>query len=134
MGKFLVRVSVIAVGVYFLLSHIFAQFLGIDIRSNLYVLLFELLTVVYCCSEGKYHCKYIKYTAIALFISDALVRLDFAFNFLSVTLFNLVPITILTAGIGISLIKAITHFIKVFKIKYGRKQSVSNSSVGVISH
>lgn len=134
MGKFLVRVSVIAAGIYFLLSHMFAQFLGIDIRSNIYVLLFELLTVVYCCSEGKYHCKYIKYTAIALFISDALVRLDFAFNFLSVTMFNLIPITILTTGLGISLIKAITHFIKVFKIKYGREKSVSNSSVGVISH
>lgn len=134
MGKFIVRVSVILVAIYFITAFAVAQILHTNIFSSMYVILFEATVVVYCYSEGKYHCKYMKYTALSILISDTLSRLDYLFDFLSVSLHNLIPIVILNIGIGISLIKAITHFIKVFKIKYGRKQSVSNSSVGVISH
>ena len=61
MGKFLVRLTVITVGVYFVIAYILAQFFGFDILGDWYIVLFELICVVYCYSEWKYHCRYLKH-------------------------------------------------------------------------
>lgn len=121
MGKGLVRIFVILVAIYFIVSYLVGQILGLNIFNSLYILLFELIVVVYCYSEGKYHCKFMKYTALAILISDTLTRLDYMFNFLSVTAHNIVPLTIMVIGLGTSLTKAFIHFNRVDKIKNGRK-------------
>lgn len=118
MGKFIVRMSIIMVAIYLTLSCILAQFCGIDILTNAYTLLFELCVVVYTFSEGKYHCKYMKYTALSILLADTLTRLDYMFDFMSVTAHNLIPIAILAVGIGTSVTKAFIHFYRVLKLKY----------------
>lgn len=118
MGKFIVRMSIIMVAIYLILSCILAQFCGIDILTNAYTLLFELCVVVYTFSEGKYHCKYMKYTALSILLADTLTRLDYMFDFMSVTAHNLIPIAILAIGIGTSITKAFIHFYRVIKLKY----------------
>lgn len=118
MGKFIVRMSIIMVAIYLILSCILAQFCGIDILTNVYTLLFELCVVVYTFSEGKYHCKYMKYTALSILLADTLTRLDYMFDFMSVTAHNLIPIAILAVGIGTSVTKAFIHFYRVLKLKY----------------
>lgn len=120
MAKFLVRVTVLIVAIYFVLQFIFAQFLGINIASNIYIPLFELCVVVYTFSEGKYHCKYMKYTALSILLADTLTRFDYLFDFMSVTAHNLIPIGILAIGIGTSITKAIMHFVRVVKLKRKR--------------
>lgn len=117
MAKFLVRITIILTSIYFIICYIFAQFVGIDLLSYCYTLLFELIVVIYTYSEGKYHCKYIKHTALAILLSDTLTRLDYLFDFLSVSAHNLIPIGILFVGITTSTIQAIAHFIKVQKLK-----------------
>lgn len=117
MAKFLVRITVLIVAIYFVLQFIFAQFLGINIASNIYIPLFELCVVVYTFSEGKYHCKYMKYTALSILLADTLTRLDYIFDFMSVSAHNLIPIGILALGIGTSITKAIMHFVRVMKLK-----------------
>lgn len=119
MGKFLVRITTILVAIYFLVCYMLAQFCGIDILSYTYTLLFELIVVVYSFSEGKYHCRYLKFTLISIFIADVITRLDYFFDFLSISAHNLIPIAILAIGISISTFQAINHFIKVRRLKNG---------------
>ena len=118
MNKFLVRITIALVALYFMLMFILAQFFGVNIATNMYILLFELCVVVYTFSEGKYHCKYMKYTALSILLADTLTRLDYMFDFMSVTAHNLIPIAILAVGIGTSVTKAFIHFYRVLKLKY----------------
>lgn len=123
MGKFLVRITIVITAVYLTISYCLAQFVGIDILDDWYSVLFECITVVYCFSEGKYHCKYMKYTAISILFSDVLTRVDNEFDFLSVYAHNLTPIGILALGITTSITLAFRHFYKVNKIKRLRQKN-----------
>ncbi|MBQ2395580.1 MAG: hypothetical protein II304_00880 [Bacteroidales bacterium] len=117
MGKLLVRISVVVVSIYFAITYLVAQFMRIDISSDWYATLFALIIATYAHTEGKYHCRYLKFSADAIFVCDLLTRLDNSFNFLSVTAHNLIPIGILALGIGTSITLAIRHFYKVTKLR-----------------
>ena len=127
MGKFLVRITIVSVAIYFILAYTLAQLCGIDILLGNYPLLFELCVVVYTFSEGKYHCKYMKYTALSILLADTLTRLDYIFDFMSVSARNLILIGILALGIGTSITKAIMHFVRVMKLK-NKKNYVNKES------
>lgn len=118
MGKFIVRATLVFVSVYFILSNIVAQIFGLDIIHNSYVLLFELCVVIYAYSEGTYHCKYIKHTALAILLSDTLTRLDNTFNFLSISAHNIIPTIILALSVIIPLTNALYHFYKINHIRH----------------
>ena len=122
MGKFLVRITIVFIALYLVLSFIIAQFFFIDILGNWYIILFETCVVVYCFSEGKYHCEYLKFSALSLLVVDTLTRLDNTFNFLSVTAHNLIPIAILALGIGTSITLALRHFYKVNQLRNKRNK------------
>ena len=122
MGKFLVRITIVFIALYLVLSFIIAQFFFIDILGNWYIILFETCVVVYCFSEGKYHCEYLKFSALSLLVVDTLTRLDNTFNFLSVTAHNLIPIAILALGIGTSITLALRHFHKVNQLRNKRNK------------
>ena len=117
MGKFLVRITTILVAIYFFICYVVAQLWGIDLLDYCYTLLFELIVVVYSFSEGKYHCRFLKYTICSIFIADLISHLDYFFNIFSVTVHNIIPITIIILGVSISGYKSIIHFIKVRKLK-----------------
>lgn len=108
MGKFLVRITTIGVSLYYLLCAYLAQFHGIDILDYTYTLLFELICVVYCFSEGNYHCKYLKFTMCGVFFADLITRLNYHFDFLSTDWANYIPAFIIALGIATSTYKA-TH-------------------------
>lgn len=132
MGKVFVRLVIVFVSIYMLISFIVAHTLGIDVLTNSYTLLFELCTVVYCFSEGKYHCKYMKYTALSVFISDTITRLDNAINFLSVEEHNLIPISLIALGMTTSIILAFMHFYLVSKLKNELRKHNSNKTSGIV--
>lgn len=117
MGKFIVRVSIVLTAIYFVISSLFAQLLGVDILTPYYILLFELCVVIYAFSEGKYHCKYIKYTALSLLLADTLTQLDNTFDFLTIEAHNLIPVVVITIGIFMGVFLAIKHYIRVIKLK-----------------
>lgn len=118
MGKFLVRMTIVTVTIYQIIAYLIAELTGVDILTGNHILLFELCVVAYTFSEGKYHCKYMKYTALSILLADTLTRLDYMFDFMSVTAHNLIPIAILAVGIGTSVTKAFIHFYRVLKLKY----------------
>lgn len=127
MGKFAVRITIILTSIYFVLSCLCAQILCIDIMDDWYIVMFELCVAIYCFSEGKYHCKYIKYLSVVILASDALMRLDNSLDFLSVNTHNLIPIWLFVIGITITLVKAISHFIKVRRLLNGRHNTYQES-------
>lgn len=117
MGKFLVRITIALTAIYMVVAACVAQFIGVDILMPYYYILFETCVVVYCFSGGKYHCKYMKYTALSVLISDIVTHMDNAMDFLSVEGHNFIPIAIIFLGISTSVTMAIRHFILVSRLK-----------------
>lgn len=117
MGRFLVRITIVGVALYFILAYYMAQFYGVDVLYNSYTLMFEACVVAYSFSEGKYHCRFAKWTMLSLFASDIISHLDYHYNFISVGIYNYLLSFILFAGFGTSCTLAIRHFIQVLKLK-----------------
>lgn len=122
MGKFIVRLTIVFVAIYFIVAFILAQYGCVDILNDYHCLPFELCVVVYCFSEGKYHCKYLKFTSLAILLSDTISRLDNSFDFLTTIQHNLIPIYILALGIGTSITLALRHFYKVNQLRNKRNK------------
>ena len=116
MGKFLVRITIIGVALYFMLAYYMAQFHGVDILCNSYTLMFEACVVTYSFSEGRYHCRFAKWTMLSIFASDIISHLDYYYNFISVGIYNYLLSFILFAGFGTSCCLAIRHFYKVIQL------------------
>lgn len=119
MDRVITRLSIVLITIYFIVSYVLAQF-GIDILTNSYVLLFELCVVSYTFCSGKFHCKYMRWTALSILIVDLLNHSEYYFNYIPVSIFNIIPIGILALGIGTSITLAIRHFYQVIKIKQKR--------------
>lgn len=124
MGKFIVRATIVITALYLAMSYLIAQFAYVDILYSWYSILFELCVVVYSFSEGKYHCKYIKYTALAILVADVITRLDNSLDFLSVDMHNIIPIGIISTGVTVGVILSIKHYIYVLKIKSARLNGI----------
>lgn len=129
MGKALVRLTVTITSLYIVASYIMAQFHSIDILTTWYSLLFELCVVLYCYSEGEYHCRFIKSCALSIFVCDLITQLDNWLNFIDATIFNLILIAIMALGIAISITRAFIHFYRVIRIKrakHGLKRTIAD--------
>lgn len=128
MGKLAIRISVLLVAIYFIVYYTLL-FFEIDIWSQTYYLLFELCTCLCISKQGVYHCKYIKWTAYGILLSDTIVCIDNLFDVFPVNFMVFVPAIIIAVGLSITTILAIDHYIKVkrlkkiWKIKEKRKTS-----------
>lgn len=122
MDKVITRFSIVIVTIYFIISYLFAQF-GVDVLSRAYTILFELCVVTYTFCSGKFHCKYIRWTALSLLFVDVLNYTDYYFNYIPTSVYNIIPIGILAIGITTSITLAFRHFYKVNKIKRLRQKN-----------
>lgn len=128
MGKLAIRISVLLVAIYFIVYYTLL-FFEIDIWSQTYYLLFELCTCLCISKQGVYHCKYIKWTAYGILLSDTIVCIDNLFDVFPVNFMVFVPAIIIAVGLSTTTILAIDHYIKVkrlkkiWKIKEKRKTS-----------
>lgn len=117
MSKFIVRCTVLLVAAYLLVCYLAAIVFGADIWSQWYYLLFELCLCLCISKQGVYHCRFIKWTAYAIFVEEVLAYLDVLFDFLPVGAAAFIQPTIIIAGITTTTVMAIRHFIKVQRIK-----------------
>ena len=122
MDKVITRFSIVIVTIYFIISYLFAQF-GVDILSRAYTILFELCVVTYTFCSGKFHCRYIRWTALSLLVVDVINYTDYYFNYIPTSVYNIIPIGILAIGITTSITLAFRHFYKVNKIKKLRRKN-----------
>lgn len=117
MSRLLIRLTIVAVALYIVACYLASLLGGTDIWSQTYYLLFEICTCLCISKQGVYHCRYIKWTAYAIFLQDCLVTADVLFDFLPANYWVLAPPAIIVAGLATTLTLAIRHYIKVRKIK-----------------
>ena len=117
MSKFIVRLTVISVAIYLILCYFSEVLFGVDIWFQDYYLLFELCVCLCISKQGVYHCKFIKYTAYGILISDSLVCIDNHFDIFLVNFMVFAPAIIIAIGLLTTTTLALRHYIKVRKIK-----------------
>ena len=116
MDKLLVRLFVVFTTLYFIHAYIFAWF-GIECFSDAYIVMAELAICVVMSSQGKYHCKYMKFTAYGLTASDSVTRIDNAFDILGVEASIILPLSLVMCSVTISFVLALRHYYRVLKLK-----------------
>ena len=122
MDKVITRITIVLVSIYFTISYILAQFFGIDILRYSYILLFELCVVTYTFCSGKFHCRFIRWTAISILLADIVSHTDYYFDYIPLEIYNFLPLSILALGIGTSITLALRHFYKVNQLRNKRNK------------
>lgn len=130
MDRIITRIAVVLVTVYFLMSYIMAQ-MGTDILTNAYVVLFEMCVVAYTFCSGKFHCIFMRWTALSLLLVDILNHTDYYFDYIPVSVYNILPIGIIALGIATSITLAIRHFIQVTRLRNERRKTIANKEGGI---
>ena len=121
MGKLLVRLFVVFTTLYFLCTYIMAWY-GVECFSDAYIVMAELAICVVMSSQGKYHCKYMKFTAYGLTASDGVTRIDNAYDILSVDAAIVLPLSIVMCSVTISFVLALRHYYKVLKLQSNKHE------------
>ena len=116
MDKLLVRLFVVFTTLYFLCTYIMAWY-GVECFSGAYIVMAELAICVVMSSHGKYHCKYMKFTAYGLTASDSVTRIDNAFDILGVEASIILPLSLVMCSVTISFVLALRHYYRVLKLK-----------------
>ena len=116
MDRLLVRLFVVFTALYFIRTYIMAWF-GVECFSDAYIVMAELAICVVMSSQGKYHCKYMKFTAYGLTASDSVTRIDNAFDILGVEASIILPLSLVMCSVTISFVLALRHYYRVLKLK-----------------
>ena len=116
MDKLLVRLFVVLTALYLIYTYIMAWF-GVECFSDAYIVMAELAICVVMSSQGKYHCKYMKFTAYGLTASDSVTRIDNALDILSVDASIILPLSLVMCSVTISFVLALRHYYRVLKLK-----------------
>lgn len=117
MSKFVVRITILIVALYTIMCQFCAVTLQINIWSHCYTVLFEICVCLCISAQGKYHCKYLKWTAYAITFNDIVISLDEAFDFITYHIAIIIPFIIITCGLLTTTILSIMHFVKVKRLK-----------------
>ena len=116
MDKLVVRLFVVFTTLYFLCTYTMAWY-GVECFSDAYIVMAELAICVVMSSHGKYHCKYMRFTAYGVTASDSVTRIDNAFDILSVDAAIVLPLSIVMCSIFVSFVLALRHYYRVLKSK-----------------
>ena len=116
MDKLFVRLFVVFTALYLIHTYIMA-WLGLECFSDAYIVMAELAICVVMSSHGKYHCKYMKFTAYGLTASDSVTRIDNAYDILGVEASIILPLSLVMCSVTISFVLALRHYYRVLKLK-----------------
>ena len=121
MDKLFVRLFVLFTALYLIHTYIMARF-GVECFSDAYIVMAELAICVVMSSQGKYHCKYMKFTAYGLTASDSVTRIDNAFDILGVEASIILPLSLVMCSVTISFVLALLHYYRVLNIKFKKHE------------
>lgn len=126
MNKFLVRFTILFCTIYFLYVLYFA-WQGISVFSDSYKVFLEYCLFIQANENKKYNCRYMRFLALSLFITEAISVIDTQFDiipdgFIALIIFA----SIWTIGIITTLILAINHFKRGQKAKREKKEINDN--------
>lgn len=69
-------------------------------------------------AQGKYHCKYIKYTACGITVGDAITRIDSVYDFIPIDLYFAIMVSSLLMSFVIPFALALRHYYKVQRLNH----------------
>ena len=121
MDKLFVRLFVVFTALYLIHTYIMAWF-GVECFSDAYIVIAELAICVVMSSQGKYHCKYMKFTAYGLTASDSVTRIDNAFDILGVEASIILPLSLVMCSVTISFVLALRQYYRVLKLKSNKHE------------
>lgn len=121
MDKLFVRLFVVFTTLYFLCNYIMAWY-GVECFNDVYIVMAELTICVVMSSHGKYHCKYMRFTAYGLTASDSVTRIDNAYDILSVDAAIVLPLSLVMCSVTISFVLALRHYYRVLKLKSNKHE------------
>lgn len=117
MGKLFIRLSVVFIAVYLLFVFIGFYIHGENYWSQSYFLLVELCVCIYMSVQGRYHCKYLRWTMYGFTLQDAftcfLVQFSVSLSYYS----TLICIFLLIIGMSITIVLSLRHYRKVRRMK-----------------
>ena len=116
MDKLLVRLFVVFTTLYFLCTYTMAWY-GVECFSDAYIVMAEFAICVVMSSQGRYHCKYMRFTAYGLTASDSVTRIDNAYDILSVDAAIVLPLSLVMCSVTISFVLSLRHYYRVLKLK-----------------
>lgn len=117
MSKLFIRLTVLFVAIYMVVCHIAAVVWQINLWSHTYTVLFEICVCFCITAQGKYHYKFIRWTAYAITLNDTLLSADEMFDFIPYSLIIVLPIIIIAIGLLTTTILALRHYHKIRKLK-----------------
>lgn len=116
MEKLILRVTILYTCIYFIYTYIMALF-GQECFNDLYIILFEVTLCVVMSTQGRYHCRHMKYTAYGIVSSDTFTRIDSEYDLVSYDMAVLLPVSLVVLGISTTFFMALRHFYKVKQLK-----------------
>lgn len=116
MEKLILRVTALYTFIYFIYTYIMALF-GQECFNDLYIILFEVTLCVVMSTQGRYHCRYMKYTAYGIVSSDTFTRIDNEYDLVSYDIAVLLPISLVVLGVATTFLMSLRHFHKVKQLK-----------------
>lgn len=135
MGRLFVRMTIILTSLYMMISYILSHFFDKDIIGDWYVILYEIVIIIYCFSEGKFHCKYVKFLAFSNLMCDTAMRFDRYTMVIETERHDFIPFGALAFGLMFCAIMSILHFSGKNNIKkhkdndYGKREQQQRKDV-----
>lgn len=120
--RFLVRISIFYIALYFLYTYCKVIFDNEIVFNDFYIVILEYCLCLFVSVQGNYHCRYARFTAWGVALSDTITRLDGVYDFIPVGYAAEIPASILSLGLCTSVFLAIRHFIIVQILKRKKKQ------------
>lgn len=120
MNKFVVRFTIFYCAVYFIYV-IWNAWCGVNVFSDTYRFLLEYCLFVLANEHPKYHCRFARFLALSVFITDTTTYIDGIYNIFPTAESILIPLSVLWATtIIVTIVLAINHFCRVRKLKKSR--------------
>ena len=121
MNKFIVRFTILFCAAYFLYVLYYAWH-GVSVFNDSYKVFLEYCLYVQANSDKKYNCRYMRFLALSLFVTELISLLDMQYDFMPSGYVSwIILATIWTAAIITTIILGISHFRKVRKLKKEKK-------------
>lgn len=129
MSKLFIRLTVVAVSLYMILCTVVAATIGVSVWSHAYTVLFEICVCLCMTAQGKYHCRFMRWTAYGICASDTLMSADELFDFMPRSAAIMVPVALIAVGLSTTTALAIRHYHKVRKIKRQWNKTPQNTNL-----
>lgn len=120
--KFLVRIAIFYIAFYFIYCYGNVIINNTLTFNDFYIIILDFCLCLFVSVQGNYHCRYARYTAWGIALSDTTTRLDGMYNFIPVGYAAEIPAAILVLSVCLTVFLAVRHFIMIQILKRKKRK------------